>query len=383
MLKIQTVWALALAMFAFHSFAQGNTNDRLTLFVGTYTDGGNSKGIYIYSFNQEDGSFELLGNAPARNPSFLTLSPDGTRLYAVSECNDGQQGAYSFDVSEDKQQLSNPVFQSTVPLNSSGDELKRSGADPCYIFTDGKNVLTANYTGGDISLFPLDEEGRLKAETEHIEFEGQRPDKVAHIHCIVPTPDGRYILATDLGNDFIYHFTYNPSKTQEGGQLLDDMDVIYQVNKGQGPRHLTFSKDGRFAYLINELGGECTVLKYENGRMTEVQRIMADEGGGHGSADIHISPDGRFLYTSHRQKKDGLSIFSIDPQEGTLKKVGYQLTGIHPRNFNITPNGKYLLVACRNDNSIRIYRRNLGTGELIDTLLGIGVDQPSCIVFTK
>ena len=125
------------------------------------------------------------------------------------------------------------------------------------------------------------------------------------------------------------------------------------------------------------------MLKYENGRMTEVQRIMADEGDGHGSADIHISPDGRFLYTSHRQKKDGLSIFSIDPQEGTLKKVGYQLTGIHPRNFNITPNGKYLLVACRNDNSIRIYRRNLETGELTDTLLGIGVDQPSCIVFTK
>ena len=378
MLKIQTVLSLVLSMFVFHIFAQDGKTNNLTTFVGTYTEGGNSKGIYTYHFNQENGTFELLSSATAANPSFLTLSPDGKRLYAVSEYNDGRQGAYSFDVSEDKVQLSNPVFQSTAPK----DALPRAGADPCHIVTDGNYVITANYTGGDISVFPLDAEGKLKAETQHIAFVGKTPKRVAHIHCIIPTPDKKYILATDLGNDRVYRFRYN-KKARKKAEVLTAQRVAYEVSDGQGPRHLTFSKDGRFAYLIGELGGECVVLGYHKGKLKEVQRLMADEGGGRGSADIHISPDGRFLYTSHRLKKDGIAIFAIDPKKGTLTKVGYQLTGIHPRNFAITPNGKYLLVACRDDNKIQVFERNEATGKLTETAQGIEVDKPTCIVFGK
>jgi len=380
MLKIQTVLSLVLSMFAFHIFAQGEKPNNLTMFVGTYTEGGNSKGIYTYRFNQENGTFELLSSATAANPSFLTLSPDGKRLYAVSEYNDGRQGAYSFDVSQDKVLLSYPVFQSTVPKESSKEELKQAGADPCHIVTDGNYVITANYTGGDISVFPLDAEGKLKAETQHIAFVGKTPKRVAHIHCIIPTPDKKYILATDLGNDRVYRFRYN-KKARKNAEVLTAQRVAYEVSDGQGPRHLTFSKDGRFAYLIGELGGECVVLGYHKGKLKEVQRLMADEGGGRGSADIHISPDGRFLYTSHRLKKDGIAIFAIDPEKGTLTKVGYQLTGIHPRNFAITPNGKYLLVACRDDNKIQVFRRDEVTGKLTDTSLSISVDKPTCVVF--
>ena len=205
MLKLQTVLSLVLSMFAFHIFAQGEKPNNLTMFVGTYTEGGNSKGIYTYRFNQENGTFELLSSATAANPSFLTLSPDGKHLYAVSEYNDGRQGAFSFDVSEDKVQLSNPVFQPTAPKYA----LPRAGADPCHIVTDGNYVITANYTGGDISVFPLDAEGKLKVETQHIAFVGKTPKRVAHIHCIIPTPDKKYILATDLGNDRVYRFRYN------------------------------------------------------------------------------------------------------------------------------------------------------------------------------
>ena len=117
------------------------------------------------------------------------------------------------------------------------------------------------------------------------------------------------------------------------------------------------------------------MLSYRKGKLKEVQRIMADEGGGRGSADIHISPDGRFLYTSHRLKKDGIAIFAIDPEKGTLSKIGYQHTGIHPRNFAITPNGKYLLVACRDDNKIQVFERNEATGELIETPEEIEIDK--------
>ena len=382
MLKLQTVLSLVLSMFIFHIFAQDEKPNNLTIFVGTYTEGGNSKGIYTYRFNQENGTFELLSSATAANPSFLTLSPDGKHLYAVSEYNDGRQGAYSLDVSQDKALLSYPVFQSTVSKENSKEEPKQAGADPCHIVTDGNYVITANYTGGDISVFPLDAEGKLKAETQHIAFVGKTPKRVAHIHCIIPTPDKKYILATDLGNDRVYRFRYN-KKARKNAEVLTAQRVAYEVSDGQGPRHLTFSKDGRFAYLIGELGGECVVLGYHKGKLKEVQRLMADEGGGRGSADIHISPDGRFLYTSHRLKKDGIAIFAIDPKKGTLTKVGYQLTGIHPRNFAITPNGKYLLVACRDDNKIQVFRRDEATGELTDTSLSISVDKPTCVAFAK
>ena len=375
MKKLQTFLTIVFALLTFITFAQDNN---LIMYIGTYTEGGNSKGIYTYHFNQENGIFELLSSATAANPSFVTLSPDGKHLYAVSEYNDGRQGAYSFDVSEDKVQLSHPVFLPTAPK----EYLPRAGADPCHIVSDGKYVITANYTGGDISVFSLDAAGRLQTEVQHISFVGKTPERVAHIHCIIPTPDKKYILATDLGNNRVYRFHYN-NKTHKNSEVLTAQRVAYEVSDGQGPRHLTFSKDGRFAYLINELGGECVVLSYCKGKLKEVQRIMADEGGGRGSADIHISPDGRFLYTSHRLKKDGIAIFAIDPEKGTLSKIGYQHTGIHPRNFGITPNGKYLLVACRDDNKIQVFERNEATGEMTETAQAIEVDRPTCIVFGK
>ena len=378
MKKLQVLLSLLGAIISLLSSAQDGKVNNLTMYVGTYTEGGNSNGIYTYNFNQENGTFELLNTSIAANPSFVTLSPEGKRLYAVSEYNDGRQGVYSFDLSENKAKLSNPVFRPTA----SKEALPRAGADPCHIVSDGNYVITANYTGGDISVFSLDAEGRLQAEVQHIAFAGRTLERVAHIHCIIPTPDKKYILATDLGNDRVYRFRYN-KKARKNTEVLTAQQVAYQVSDGQGPRHLTFSKDGRFAYLINELGGECVVLSYRKGKLKEVQRLMADEGGGRGSADIHISPDGRFLYTSHRLKKDGIAIFAINAKNGTLTKIGYQLTGVHPRNFAITPNGKYLLVACRDDNKIQVFQRNETTGELTETSQEIEVDKPTCILFAK
>ena len=377
MKKLRTFLTIVFALLTFITFAQDNN---LMMYIGTYTEESNSNGIYTYYFNQENGTFELLSSATAANPSFVTLSPDGKHLYAVSEYNDGRQGAYSFDVSEDKVQLSNPVFLPTAPKKV----LPRAGADPCHIVSDSKYVITANYTGGDISVFSLDAAGRLQTEVQHISFVEALHGSASHIHCIIPTPEKRYVLVTNLGKNCVYRFRYKARKASKGVKVLKDMKVAYRISDTiQGPRHLTFSKDGRFAYLINELGGECVVLSYRKGKLKEVQRIMADEGGGRGSADIHISPDGRFLYTSHRLKKDGIAIFAIDPEKGTLTKIGYQHTGIHPRNFAITPNGKYLLVACRDDNKIQVFERNEATGELTETAQGIEVDKPTCIVFGK
>ena len=225
----------------------------------------------------------------------------------------------------------------------------------------------------------LDKQGRLQGTAQQTRFRGRDSAAVSHIHCGLPTPDGKYFLATDLGNDRIHRFDFTPS----GTEVLAQPTVAFEVKRGEGPRHITFDKGGRYLYLINELGGTCVVMRYNNDQLTEMQTLMADEGGGRGSADIHISPDGKFLYTSHRLKKDGIAIFAINPQTGLLTKVGYQQTGIHPRNFTITPNGKYLLVACRDDNAIQIFRRDARTGLLTNTGKRINLGKPVCLVLRK
>lgn len=136
-----------------------------------------------------------------------------------------------------------------------------------------------------------------------------------------------------------------------------------------------------FAEVSNELSDYCTVFSYKNGNLKPIQKVLANEEKGHGSADIHISPDGRFLYASHRLKNEGISIFRINKTTGHITKVGYQLTGKHPRNFSITPNGHFLLVACRDSNVIQVYKRNAITGMLENTHQDISLGKPVCIRF--
>ena len=379
MLNPRPLLSLVLSALSLCGFAQGKQSAQLTLFVGTYTEDSPSEGIYVFHFNQETGHLSLRSSVKAGNPSFVVLSPNGNRLYAVSEFNDGRQGAYSFDYNPKTGRLSNPTFVSTKAGDRLGDPENRPGCDPCNLYTDGHCLITANYSGGDISAFKLDKQGRLHGTAQQTRFSGRDSTAVSHIHCGHPTPDGKYFLATDLGNDRIHRFDFAPN----GKEILTNPRVAYEVKRGEGPRHITFDKGGKHLYLINELGGTCVVMRYNDGKLTEIQTLMADEGGGRGSADIHISPDGKFLYTSHRLKKDGIAIFSINLQTGLLTKVGYQLTGLHPRNFAITPNGKYLLVACRDDNTIQIFERNTNTGLLVDTRKRINLGKPVCLMLRK
>ncbi|MEG1564080.1 MAG: beta-propeller fold lactonase family protein, partial [Bacteroides sp.] len=155
------------------------------------------------------------------------------------------------------------------------------------------------------------------------------------------------------------------------------------ITPGSGPRHLTFSPNGKFAYLISELSGNVTVFDYADGRLNQIQSITADTLRAKGSADIHLSPDGKYLYASNRLKEDGIAIFAADEVKGTLAKVGYQLTGIHPRHFNITPNGMFLLVACRDSNLIQVFERDTSTGLLTDTGKNISINKPACVQFAQ
>ena len=204
-----------------------------------------------------------------------------------------------------------------------------------------------------------------------------------HLHCVRITPDGKYLLADDLGTDQIHKFNINPNANADNKEkfLTKGTPEAFKVAPGSGPRHLIFNSDGKFAYLINEIGGTVIAFRYADGMLDEIQTVAADTVNAQGSGDIHLSPDGKYLYASNRLKADGVAIFKVDETNGTLTKVGYQLTGIHPRNFIITPNGKYLLVACRDTNVIQIFERDQATGLLTDIHGDIKVDKPVCLKF--
>ena len=334
------------------------------MFVGTYTDGG-SHGVYSYRFNQETGKAEVQDSLEIRNPSYLTVSREGGLLYVVSETSD------------EKASLN------VVKFNNNGsmrlmDVTPTDGADPCYVATNGAIALTANYSGGSMSVFQLNQ-GGTSAELS-AKFPGTTggPDlnrqNAPHVHCACFTPDGKYVLATDFSADRILSFRVE-------GQNVIDNGVAAVVSADSGPRHLTFSNDGRFAYLMSDLSGNVTVFRYKEGRLERLQEIVSDSVGARGGADIHLSPDGRFLYSSNRLKDEGIAIFAVDSQTGLLTRVGYQPTAAHPRHFNITPNGRFLLCCCRDSNKIQVFRRDNKTGLLTDTHQDILLSKPVCVQF--
>lgn len=358
---------LALVLLTLTGCSQSNEpkGELLTMIVGTYTDG-SSKGIYSFQFNQETGQCEPLDSLELKNPSYLTLSSDGQHIYAVSETNDEQASL------------------NTIRLNRQDGGMKllgstpTKGADPCYVATNGRVVVTANYSGGSMSVFGV---GQNSAQTvlDTLFLGSTRgPDHsrqdTPHVHCALFTPDSLYILATDFSADRILSF-------QLSGKEVTDNGVAATVSADSGPRHLVFSSDGRFAYLMSELSGKVTVFSYSDGRLEQQQEIVSDSVNARGGADIHLSPDGRFLYSSNRLKAEGIAIFAVNGKTGLLTRIGYQPTAAHPRQFNITPNGRYLLCCCRDSDKIQVFLRNNQTGMLTDTHMDIPVSRAVCVQF--
>ncbi len=351
--------------------------DRLLMLVGTYTTDSKSDGIYLFHFDQSSGKAEKTGSAKIGNPSFLRIAKDVRHIYSVSEYNNEKAVANITAFHPETGTFGTTVTEPASPTGNGAE-------DPCNIWSNDKFAVTANYSGGSLSVFSISGDGNTLKLRQHIPFQKLLPASASHIHCALPTPDGNFLLVTDLGNDCIYRFTINP-QAGSGNDLpfLTDQRIVYNGPRGWGPRHFTFSKDGQFVYLINELGGTIVVLRYANGHLLPIQDILAEEIPAHGSADIHLSPDGHYLYTSHRLKNDGIAIYKVNKATGTLTKKGYQHTARHPRNFAITPNGKFLLVASRDNNCIEIYRRSRHTGLLENTRQNIILPKPVCIQFAK
>lgn len=334
------------------------------LVVGTY-------GEHLYRYSFDGNRFTMLGSAEAVNPSYALAY--GGNIFAVSETGAGS-GVYSFSAEGEKTA-----------------DLRQTGADPCFIMIyEGKYLMTADYSGGSVSVFPISN-GALDERMEQLKFEGSGPvssrQGSSHIHQLKTLP-GRpeYILASDLGADVIRLI-----KVSCGLAGSSDIELCHVCDipcpPGSGPRHMEFGKDGRMLYCIAELSGE--VLVYEISDTDDapafslVQQIQADEVNAGGSADIHIHPNGKWLYTSHRLDNDGISVFRIK-NDGTLEKTGYARTARHPRNFMITPDGSTLLAACRDDKVIQVFSiGDDGSLTLQPARLQFKTDMPSSITLLQ
>ena len=364
-------------MTAFHILLAG-----YYLLIGSFSSS-KDEGIRVYDFDADTGQASYVSGLSGINgPSFLCAAPFASpaaakgsdyRVYAVGEAGGGGSSANFLRFDRRK---------GTLRLVGSQPSL---GAGPCHITLapDGRTVVTANYSGGSITVFPTAPDGRLLPGRE-VKFQGSsvHPERQTkpYLHSIFFSPDRRWMWCNDLGTDMIHSFPLDA----DGTPCLDDaLAASHFLRPGLGPRHCCFAADGQTAYVLGELSDEVCTLRYlPDGSIRIYQVAHADSLHAGGSADIHLSRDGRFLYASHRLKGDGISVFQVRP-DGLLDRIAYQPTGEHPRHFALSPDERFLLVGCAYSDEVQVFRRDARTGLLSDTGLRIKTPRPVCLVFVE
>ncbi|MFT4760892.1 MAG: 6-phosphogluconolactonase [Paraglaciecola sp.] len=353
------------------------------IFVGTYTEkephvDGKAEGIYVYKMNAETGELTYQSKVTETiNPSYLVPHPNRQFLYAVNEIGGGQQGTVSaFSIEPETYQL--------TLLN----KVAAKGKAPCYISTDatGDFAFTANYATGNVGLFPIQENGRIgeaisvlnheNSTSKHARQEGP------HAHFFAPKPNSEYAYAVDLGLDKIFQYQID----SENGGLLP-VGATSMQGENAGSRHLTWHPKEDWIYVINELNGMIEGFKQEGNlaKLTHFQTIstLSDSTATNAAcADIHMTPNGQFLYGSNRGKHNSIAMYQINQKNGELTFLGNQSTkGKTPRNFIISKDGQFLLVANQDSDNIVTFKINQKTGMLEDTGLEVAVMTPVCLKF--
>ncbi|MEO6149149.1 MAG: lactonase family protein [Mucilaginibacter sp.] len=338
--------------------------------------GGYGSNIAVYRFYAETGKLAYLSQSDdIKNPSYLCVDKDSKFVYAVSEQGAASEvNAYTLDPKTGQLTIVNkqPV----------------KGADACYVSVDedSKNLFVANYSSGSLTVLPLNEDGSVLPLSQLIQEKGSSANKQRqegpHVHTAFLSPDEKYLLYTDLGTDKIHSYRYKSSQDQPL-----TLTSITTVAPGSGPRHLDFSPDKKHVYVLEELTGDVTVFDYDNGKLKQVQTItMLAPGfkGKVGAADIHVSPDGRFVYASNRGDINNIVVYSVAPETGLLTFVERKPTmGKTPRNFVIDPTGNYLLVANQDSNSVFVFKLDKTTGKLRQMASYIQIDKPACLKFAS
>ncbi len=353
-----------------------NEGERL-LFVGSYTrkEGhvdGQSEGIYSLVFNTENGSLRSAPfNAKATNPSYIFVDSPLKKVYAVNEIADDSKNGGG-QVSSFQIELEKGVL---TPIN----QASAVGGAPCYITKTNNEILVANYVSGNIGVIPVSDEGQLEEMSQVISFSGKGVtprQESPHAHMIIKNPHTDEIFATDLGTDSIRIFELNSDENKlvrKGG---------FKVNDGSGPRHLDFHPTKNIVYIINELYGSVDVYAYINEEYSHLQNITStlnSEQTDARCADIHVHPNGQYLFASNRGAYNSIMSYRI-AEDGTLKIIAEKSAGVTtPRAFTLDPSGKYLLVAGQDAGGIVVFEIDQKSGRLLDINQKISVPTPVCL----
>ena len=368
----------ALAFVLYLIFMRSDSTGRYTVYVGGY-----GASAVKFTFNPKTSDYGIIRDFKVDNPSYLALSASSDRLYGVSESG-SSSGVWGYENSS----LDKPLGR-----------VKDGGQDPCHIICFKGHLFASNYGKGGISVYPLDTAGNIKAPQQILNFVSARRSKaVSRIHMarVVTGKKSKndYILATDKGLDRIHIMRIGEDTlSKDSDNYLNKKALrLYRCDsafvstpEGYGPRYLDISKDGKYLYLLCETSGHILVYSIResdnNILLKQLQDTICDTEGMGASADIHISPDGRFLYASNRRGKDGIAIFRIG-EDGLVTRFAYQVTRQWPRSFAITPDGDFMFVCCQKDKTVQIFRIDQASGYLINTGKEITFQdlEPSCVI---
>lgn len=337
-------------------------------FVGTYTNG-DSEGIYKYSISNE-GKLSFVGlQAKTNNPSFLAKTIDNKTLLAVDETEeDGTGFVKSYKITKD-----------TLLYKSKS---KSGGAHPCFVSVKNNQVLVANYSGGSIGYLKIDDKNGLTYLLDLQQHFGkgttERQQK-PHAHSAWFHPKTNEIIAVDLGTNELWFSSID----KQDNFIFSEIQQKLKMQDGAGPRHLTFHPNNNWIYVLNELDNTVSLIKKEgnmyvvSSSISTLPKSFTKLSNG---ADIHISKDGKFLYASNRGH-DSIVIYKANSQDGLLELVGFEtVKGKNPRNFSLTPDDNFLVVANQDTNNLISFKRDLKTGKLI-FIDEIKAANPVCVLF--
>jgi 6-phosphogluconolactonase len=346
-------------------------------FVGTYTGETGSKGVYAFDFDSTTGKLTPKGvAAETPSPSWVLIHPSGKFAYAANEAGkESSITAFSVDANSAK----------LTQLN----QLPALGGDPCHLSFDktGKYLFAANYSSGNVVVFPILPDGRLGEHTANVKDAGtQGPNKKRqegpHAHWVQVSPDNRFVFVSDLGLDAILSYRFDATK----GTFTPNDPPSAKLAPGAGPRHVAFSPNGKYVYVVSELNSTVTAFSYDPAKgslqsLQVVSTLPSDFHGRNDTAEIVVHPDGKWLYASNRGH-DSIAVFSIDPATGKLQSAGdFPTQGKEPRHFTLDPTGQYLLAENQNSNSIVVFRIDSATGSLTKVSQADGIASPVCLAF--
>ena len=362
--------ALAFTFLAYESNAETistNQTPLSTYLIGTYTDA-ESQGLELLSFDQDTMALSSkVVVSGFEDPSFVIANQARTLIFAVEDTANGKLRSYAFH-------QHNPQLVLLDIVESVGDH-------PCYLALDHSErfLAVANYISGNFSIFEINSEGGLHFR-QSVQHQGNSINKPrqndAHVHSMVFHPNDKQLLVADLGTDKIYIYDVNFSNSTP---ITEAKPAYFKVAPGSGPRHMVIHPNGKVLYLVHELTGEIGVYFYKSGEITHISThsLTTSKRKGHvQAAEIRLSHDGKYIYVSNRGNANNLSVFKVK-LNGDLSLIQQISTGGRtPRNFNLSIDGNFLLVANQDSDEIRVFLRDSVTGKLEKSLSKVKINKP-------